>query len=501
MRYSRLVHIMLILALVSTAAEAQNRYNHIHNPPEPIFHQINFLNIHGIPEMNLDFALAWTDSAAGLFLQPYDAAILHVNVDGDLHDVFVFSDAGMDRLCIWMCTQPDANGYRLPETITAYYGEDCRYLSAPSGITTNAKNRVFDPENDLIYLADRGNDRILELAYIPDRDGGHILFNRSIGDGELEWPTDVSLCSYGGDDPASTDIFIVQWGHKKNEGKLLRFNLDGRLRGDWSEIPDFIGDPVIPLSKPVSIECFPDTLRGYEAIYISEANQSKIFCYSVSIDTDPELKMLHDLEINSHFWQSGGVMCDDYGRIYICNYSAGFIQLWEPKLGYPYPSFSRENSRCPDTLEYPASIIFDSYYSHPEAIVIEKFGRTTGIKTFVIEGAALLSKPPLGFSGGNLVHPMMKTNANLPLKYTLYNAYPNPFNSDCRILFDIPEKTHVLLEVYNVLGQKIATLIDDIKEPRLYSVIFDASQLSSGTYFYSLKTANYSQTRSVVLIK
>lgn len=243
-----------IIFLVFGISPSFAHYVHTLDPPEPSFKQKNFLCIQGIPEMNLDFALAWTDSAAGLFLAPYDAVILHVSVEGQTHDVFIFSDWGMQRLCIWMCTAPDANGHRLPERITAYYGEDCDSLKSPSGLTTNARNRLFDPDNDVIYLADRGNNRVLELAYSPDTLGGQIRYNRTIGQGHLEYPVDVALASYGTGDPAYTDLYVVQWGRDRDAGALVRFDLSGTYKGSWQEIPmPPNGDLTFAHRKPMSV--------------------------------------------------------------------------------------------------------------------------------------------------------------------------------------------------------------------------------------------------------
>jgi len=67
-------------------------------PPEPVFEETNFLFTPDIPEFNVDFALQWTDSAASIFIQPFDAVILHLDLEGDLWDVYIFSDVGMNRL-------------------------------------------------------------------------------------------------------------------------------------------------------------------------------------------------------------------------------------------------------------------------------------------------------------------------------------------------------------------------------------------------------------------
>ncbi len=86
-------------------------------------------------------------------------------------------------------------------------------------------------------------------------------------------------------------------------------------------------------------------------------------------------------------------------------------------------------------------------------------------------------------------------------KYMLAQNYPNPFNPVTTIRYQIPKKCNVELIVYNVLGRKVANLINEKKEAGNYAVNFDASSLSSGLYFYQLKTGDFVLTRKMVIIK
>jgi hypothetical protein len=83
----------------------------------------------------------------------------------------------------------------------------------------------------------------------------------------------------------------------------------------------------------------------------------------------------------------------------------------------------------------------------------------------------------------------------------LENNYPNPFNPTTKINFQIQKSGHVSLKVYDMLGKEVANLIDGVKEAGKYSIDFDASNLSSGTYFYYLKAGEYSESKKMVLTK
>ena len=92
-------------------------------------------------------------------------------------------------------------------------------------------------------------------------------------------------------------------------------------------------------------------------------------------------------------------------------------------------------------------------------------------------------------------------NASVPSEYKLSQNYPNPFNPTTEINFSIPASGNVSLAVYNVLGQKVATLVNKELTAGAYKYQFDASNLTSGIYFYKLQANNYSQVRKMLLLK
>jgi hypothetical protein len=90
---------------------------------------------------------------------------------------------------------------------------------------------------------------------------------------------------------------------------------------------------------------------------------------------------------------------------------------------------------------------------------------------------------------------------NNPLTYKLEQNYPNPFNPVTNISFEIPNQEFVTLKVYDLLGREISTLINEVKSPGNYTVSFNGANLSSGVYFYQLRTNTYSQTKRMLMIK
>jgi hypothetical protein len=88
-----------------------------------------------------------------------------------------------------------------------------------------------------------------------------------------------------------------------------------------------------------------------------------------------------------------------------------------------------------------------------------------------------------------------------PELFILYQNYPNPFNPTTTIRFLVPQLLHVTLKVFDVLGREVATLVDGEMDAGEHSVVFDASYLPSGVYFFRLTTSTFFQTKSMEVLK
>ena len=86
-------------------------------------------------------------------------------------------------------------------------------------------------------------------------------------------------------------------------------------------------------------------------------------------------------------------------------------------------------------------------------------------------------------------------------KYTLFQNYPNPFNPVTNIQYSISNEGYIMLRIYNSLGEEIKTLVSEQQTIGNYSVNFNASDLPSGIYFYTLVAGNYRETKKMILLK
>ncbi len=99
--------------------------------------------------------------------------------------------------------------------------------------------------------------------------------------------------------------------------------------------------------------------------------------------------------------------------------------------------------------------------------------------------------------------PIVVTNIEeeTPLAFALHQNYPNPFNPSTTITYTVPEAREITLAVYNILGQRVAMLVNQLQPSGQHAITFDASRLASGVYFYQLRAGDFVQTKKMLLIK
>ncbi|MGD0339488.1 MAG: T9SS type A sorting domain-containing protein [Bacteroidota bacterium] len=93
------------------------------------------------------------------------------------------------------------------------------------------------------------------------------------------------------------------------------------------------------------------------------------------------------------------------------------------------------------------------------------------------------------------------TNMNMKDKFQLYSNYPNPFNPTTTIKFSIPKTGYTTLKIFNITGREVVALVSEKLNPGTYTTKWDASNLSSGIYFYRLQSGTFIQTKKLVLMK
>ncbi|MDR3628231.1 MAG: T9SS type A sorting domain-containing protein [Ignavibacteriaceae bacterium] len=101
----------------------------------------------------------------------------------------------------------------------------------------------------------------------------------------------------------------------------------------------------------------------------------------------------------------------------------------------------------------------------------------------------------------NKVTGVEKTDNKLPSTFNLAQNYPNPFNPSTTINFSIPKVSNVKIVIYNILGKEVATLANGEMKAGNYNVTWNAANIASGVYFYTISTPNFTSTKKMVLLK
>ena len=142
---------------------------------------------------------------------------------------------------------------------------------------------------------------------------------------------------------------------------------------------------------------------------------------------------------------------------------------------------------------------------------VQGFGTTTEYHTYSftdnenLTGKLEYRLKQIDFNGSYEYSDVVEINVNVHLGFSLEQNYPNPFNPSTRIKYTIPESGSieklVLLKVYDVLGNEVATLVNEPQHAGEYEVVFEGRNLSSGVYFYTLRSENYSSTRKLIFLR
>ncbi len=135
------------------------------------------------------------------------------------------------------------------------------------------------------------------------------------------------------------------------------------------------------------------------------------------------------------------------------------------------------------------------------------FGTTTDPKAYtytdtdISEGTYTYRLKQMDLDGSYEYSTEVSVEVTQPIEYSLEQNYPNPFNPSTLIKYSIPENGFVILDVYNLLGEKVSSLVNGVQEAGRYEINFDASNLASGIYVYSLKSGSFNSVKKMLLMK
>jgi len=236
------------------------------------------------------------------------------------------------------------------------------------------------------------------------------------------------------------------------------------------------------------------------------ADSMDAYLESPEIDIPPDAVLLFYHRIESERSGSSPDSAYDGGLLEASFNGAPWEQLFPQEGGYnevirytagggnPYSGpFQGGTPVWADTIQWSRVVVDVS--GHQGSFRIRfRFGSdaVVALEGWYVDDLAIVGLPQSGFAANG--DPM-------PSEFSLGQNYPNPFNPITSIPYSLRESAHVTLTLYNVLGQKVATLVDQRQDAGYHRAVFDAAAFSSGIYFYELKAGSFSGTRKMVLLK
>ncbi len=281
---------------------------------------------------------------------------------------------------------------------------------------------------------------------------------------------------------------LVSWGVASN----TQAEIDPYLIPDTLAIQVTVDTTTVPATVVVEVYAFSDSLLAGASAGFSWLNSS----VDLTLDTAYASQLLTDgFGIGPFFYEDNSKATSNANKRFLI----GGAQLFTP--GIPGDASGR---RLWATYEFSFTTWTDG-----DSIVVDtmQFNAGSGY-AFSIQGVVGAVEPVWE---GRYVFQFPTdvkdvTDGNLPQTFSLQQNYPNPFNPTTRISFDVPRKSNITLTVYNILGQKVTTLVDREMAPGSYEVDWDGktdggTEVASGVYFYKIKADSFVETKKMMLVR
>jgi uncharacterized delta-60 repeat protein len=273
-----------------------------------------------------------------------------------------------------------------------------------------------------------------------------------------------------------------------------------------------------------------DSSNVYVSGFVSNAGTSDIGTVKYDSSGNEKWAVLYNGEANSY---DGAyiVTLDNSQNVIVTGYSSGngtdynytTIKYSQPVIPVELSSFTADVKNNVVTLNWTTASEINNYgfeiQKSRDNKNYNKIGFVNGngtvtesvsysfIDELITEGKSFYRLKQIDFNGSYEYSKTVEVEINLtPVEYALHQNYPNPFNPATRISFSLADNSEVLLRVYNILGQEVATLIKGYLDKGVHQVEFDASEFNSGIYFYEINinnnnSVNFSSVKKMMLTK
>jgi hypothetical protein len=166
-------------------------------------------------------------------------------------------------------------------------------------------------------------------------------------------------------------------------------------------------------------------------------------------------------------------------------------------------------------VETPDSLLTYQFFGDPDSLLFD-YNSASGILTISsvpnfsgeVTTTLVVTDPNSGVAADNLLVIVRPATSifdpfagQIPEEYVLMQNYPNPFNPVTNIRFGLPVASEVIIEVYNILGQRVVKLLDERKPAGYHVIQFDAREFGSGMYLYRIQADNFNEVKKMLLVR
>ncbi|MFK7848676.1 MAG: T9SS type A sorting domain-containing protein [Rhodothermales bacterium] len=446
---------------------------------------------------------------------------------GPTGKIFV-SDSKNHRVMRWSSANAAVNG----SAAEAVLGQADFTSNTANRGSAVAANTMYDPtglfvtSTGALFVSDSQNNRILRFDNAESVSSGaaadgvlgqadFVSFEanrrQNVAANSLRWPKDLYVDSGG-------RLWAVDWLNHR----VLRYD-SATSKADGTDADGVIGQPDFT-SREIEWKNQTDAnslvypagvyVDGAGRLWVNDAGNSRVLRFDTAAskangaDADGVLGQADftswrvnrggETAANTLRWPDAGIDGDNQGGIWVADRWGDRVLWYEDAatkldgaaadgvLGQP--DFVTSHGTVDDDSFNGAHDVFIDSGSDQIWIIDNAHNRVLRFDAT----AASLSKIPDG--------PEIE-EVEIPVMYALYQNYPNPFNPSTTIGFDLPESVHVRINVYDMLGRPVHTLIDEDMPAGKHEVQFDASDLASGVYFYQMQAAEEVHLKKMLLLK
>jgi hypothetical protein len=411
--------------------------------------------------------------------------------------------------------------------------------SIDGGISWEADSRLT---NDVYFSSDPSisiSGSVVHVVWDDERDGNDEIYYKRSTDGGSSWGIDTRLSNDSSlsRNPcvsASGSVVIVVWNDYNSLDIFYKRSTDGGI--SWGADTQLINDPAPSWYPAVSVSgsvvhvVWEEGRGGHANIYYKRSSDGGInwgldtpltnndTAYSSSPSMSVSGSVVHVVWDDN---RDGGI---NYGVYYKHSTDGGISWGLDTRvtnnIASTYsPSVSVSGSGVHVVWYVNRDGNFEIYYNHST-----DGGTSWGANIRLTNNSAVSAKPFVSVSGsavhvvwmdlrdGNYeiyykrnptgnVTGIENSNSEMPKEFLLEQNYPNPFNPATTIKYSIIKEGNVKLTVYNALGNKVVTIVNENKPVGNYSIQFNGSNLASGIYFYKLESGGYTDIKKFVLMK